>query len=80
MSKCKDCPHIIGDTYQRDCCFPDCVGGWEKAYKDLSEELQLYKSAAKLLIEQYEAEDNYKMGGKLTNKPFLQFKRLLENK
>ena len=22
---CPDCPHIIGDIYDRDCCFPDCV-------------------------------------------------------
>jgi hypothetical protein len=23
---CKDCPHIIGDIYERDCGFPDCLG------------------------------------------------------
>ena len=38
-NKCKTCPHIIGDTYDRDCCFPDCVGGWEKAYSTLLSEL-----------------------------------------
>ena len=42
---CKDCPHIIGDTYQRDCCFPDCVGGWEKAYEDLAEENRQLKES-----------------------------------
>lgn len=26
MKDCKDCPHVIGDAYQRDCCFPDCIG------------------------------------------------------
>jgi hypothetical protein len=32
---CKDCPHVIGDITERDCCFPDCVGGWESVYKSL---------------------------------------------
>lgn len=22
---CKDCPNKIGDFYERDCCFPDCL-------------------------------------------------------
>jgi hypothetical protein len=26
MSKCTQCPHIVGDSYQRDCAFPDCMG------------------------------------------------------
>jgi len=26
MSKCKQCPHDVGDSYKRDCCFPDCMG------------------------------------------------------
>lgn len=21
---CKDCPHTVGDAYERDCAFPDC--------------------------------------------------------
>jgi hypothetical protein len=42
-----------------------------------SELLAGYIEAARILIEQYEAEDDYKMGGKLTNKPFLMFKELL---
>jgi hypothetical protein len=30
---CQSCPHEVGDTYQRDCAFPDCIGGWKQAYK-----------------------------------------------
>lgn len=26
MSKCEQCPHDVGDSYQRDCGFPDCIG------------------------------------------------------
>ena len=26
MSKCTQCPHVVGDSYQRDCVFPDCIG------------------------------------------------------
>lgn len=33
MSECKQCPHAIGDSTERDCCFPDCIGGWEAAFK-----------------------------------------------
>lgn len=22
---CRDCPHDVGDSYQRDCAYPDCV-------------------------------------------------------
>jgi hypothetical protein len=36
MAECTQCPHTVGDSYQRDCCFPDCVGGWEEAYKNIS--------------------------------------------
>ena len=31
MNDCKQCPHVIGDSYQRDCCFPDCIG-WTIEY------------------------------------------------
>lgn len=24
---CTQCPHTVGDAYQRDCCFPDCCSG-----------------------------------------------------
>lgn len=23
--ECKSCPHVVGDAYQRDCAFPDCL-------------------------------------------------------
>jgi len=36
MSKCTQCPHAVGDSYQRDCAFPDCMGGWDEVYKDLA--------------------------------------------
>ena len=26
MGECKQCPHVIGDIYERDCSFPDCIG------------------------------------------------------
>ena len=39
MSKCTQCPNVVGDSYQRDCVFPDCVGGWQAAYEDLVKEL-----------------------------------------
>jgi len=26
MTKCIQCPHVVGDIYQRDCAFPDCIG------------------------------------------------------
>ena len=26
MVKCLNCPHAVGDSYQRDCAFPDCMG------------------------------------------------------
>ena len=26
MSECKQCPHVVGDSYQRDCAFPECIG------------------------------------------------------
>lgn len=34
MSKqeCTQCPHVVGDIYERDCGFPDCIGGWEQAF------------------------------------------------
>jgi len=40
MSECKQCPHVVGDTYQRDCAFPDCIGGWEEAYKQQVKKVQ----------------------------------------
>ena len=24
--ECKSCPHVVGDNYERDCDFPDCIG------------------------------------------------------
>ena len=45
--KCTQCPHMVGDSYERDCGFPDCMGGWEEAYRDLRKELDA--SDAKLL-------------------------------
>ena len=30
--ECIDCPRKVGDIYKRDCTFPNCMGGWEKAY------------------------------------------------
>ena len=26
MAECKQCPHKVGNSYQRDCAFPDCMG------------------------------------------------------
>ena len=26
MSKCTQCPHVIVDSYERDCAFPECIG------------------------------------------------------
>lgn len=40
MSECPQCPHIVGDYTERDCGFPDCMGGWEEAYKNLSQQHQ----------------------------------------
>lgn len=39
MPECTQCPHIIGDYTERDCGFPDCMGGWESAYKAFQAEL-----------------------------------------
>lgn len=25
MSECKQCPYKVGDSYKRDCAFPDCM-------------------------------------------------------
>lgn len=36
---CKDCPHKVGDASERDCCFPDCVGGWQTYAEHLEEQL-----------------------------------------
>ena len=38
--KCEECPHDVGDSYQRDCSFPDCSGGWEAVSKHQSEQIQ----------------------------------------
>lgn len=35
MSKCKDCPHDVGDSYERDCSFPNCIG-WTIIYNPKS--------------------------------------------
>lgn len=36
MSECTQCPHKVGDSYERDCCFPDCMGWWiEKNVKPI---------------------------------------------
>lgn len=51
MSECTQCPHTVGDSYQRDCGFPDCVGGWEEAHKDLATKLQSAEKRGKELIE-----------------------------
>ena len=40
MSDCTQCPHVVGDSFDRDCCFPDCSGGWEEVCKQLQAELQ----------------------------------------
>jgi uncharacterized protein YbdZ (MbtH family) len=24
-SECRQCPHVVGDIYERDCAFPDCM-------------------------------------------------------
>lgn len=37
MSTCKQCPHKVGDAMQRDCAFPDCIGGWEAALLQVEE-------------------------------------------
>lgn len=34
MSKCTQCPSTIGDYTERDCGFPDCMGGWEEVYRE----------------------------------------------
>lgn len=31
--KCADCPHVVGDACQRDCCFPDCTGYSDWAFQ-----------------------------------------------
>ncbi len=31
MTWCKQCPHDVGDSDQRDCAFPDCCG-WTITY------------------------------------------------
>lgn len=43
MSKCTQCPHVVGDSYQRDCAFPDCMG-WhiEKNVKPISDSRHNY--------------------------------------
>ena len=36
MSKCTQCPNVVGDSYQRDCAFPDCMGWYiEKNVKPI---------------------------------------------
>jgi len=48
LKQCTQCPHTVGDSDVRDCCFPDCVGGWEEAFKiSTDQNVQLY---AKLFL------------------------------
>lgn len=59
---CKDCPHSVGDIYQRDCGFPDCLPiSLEDAYvKGRNHEGNLQKAITALEAEQSELE-KYKM-------------------
>lgn len=44
MSKCTQCPHVVGDAYERDCAFPDCCGGWETVYKGMIMDITVAKT------------------------------------
>lgn len=47
---CKDCPHKVGDSYQRDCSFPDCYPEAERIMglhrTDRKEAEQIYTTTA----------------------------------
>jgi len=32
MTTYTQCPHTVGDDHERDCCFPNCEGGWEAVF------------------------------------------------
>ena len=49
--ECKECPHIVGDSFQRDCAFPECCGGWEAVFDELMEELIPLRELAKVIRE-----------------------------
>ena len=49
MADCKQCSYIVSDYYARDCVFPDCIGGWEAAYKNLISKNLVIKSVTVLL-------------------------------
>jgi len=55
MSECKQCPHVVGDSYQRDCAFPDCIGGWEEAYKILQSQCEVYREAVAFMMDNFSA-------------------------
>lgn len=48
--KCTQCPHEVGDSYQRDCAFPDCMGGWETAFRTVTSELRQQLTQARAVL------------------------------
>jgi len=52
MSMCKDCPHIIGDLSARDCAFPNCVGGWQRAFEEQVKHTQMLNLKVEFLQRQ----------------------------
>jgi hypothetical protein len=44
---CKDCPYEVGDKSERDCAFPDCVGGWQAYAEHLEEQLMIIPATPK---------------------------------
>jgi hypothetical protein len=54
MKGCTQCPHVVGDYTERDCGFPDCMGGWEAVYKqqvNTIEELQKENKLSKAQLQ-----------------------------
>lgn len=45
MTDCKQCAGT-----EQDCDFPDCVGGWEQAYKAQAERFLLYRNAVDISL------------------------------
>jgi len=64
MSDCTQCPHVVGDSFDRDCCFPDCSGGWEEVCKQLQAELQECKERLDQELDWDESQDGFKTARK----------------
>ena len=41
---CTQCPHDVSDAHQRDCAWPDCQGGWDAVFKQVSDERDTLKA------------------------------------